>query len=310
MSMVVAGLVGGAASVVTGIIGMGDARSAQRAAAARAAAIQKQLDTLEQNRQAVINPYSGVKDLSTMAKDLSGMISNPYANLGVATQAAKFEAEQIDLSLANTLDTLRETGSSAGGATALAMAALKSKQGISASIEQQEAQNEKLRAQGEQQLQQLKMSEAQRLQGIQISEGQRMQEAGAAGKAFMFQTQEQRDIAKLNRLSSQLGGAQTQQMQAGADYTGALTGMVGGLTSMAGSFMNAWGNANRTSGTNQANEELLGGNNAGKGVNSLTASGLYYNEPLVPQSQLPGIYPQAPTGYVEPFENNNSFYPR
>ena len=28
--------------------------------------------------------------LSGMAKDLSGMVSNPYANLGVATQAAEY----------------------------------------------------------------------------------------------------------------------------------------------------------------------------------------------------------------------------
>ena len=42
----------------------------------------------------------------------------------------------------------------AGGATALAQAAAQSKQGISASIEQQETQNQKLRAQGEQTLQQ------------------------------------------------------------------------------------------------------------------------------------------------------------
>ena len=308
--LLIAGLVGAGSSVISGIMGMSSARDAERAAAARAAAVQKEIDSLEQSRQAIINPYAGFRDTSSMAKDLSGMISNPYANLGVATQSAKFEAEQIDLSLANTLDTLRETGSSAGGATALAMAALKSKQGISANLEQQEAQNEKLRAQGEQQLQQLKMAEAQRLQTIQISEAQRLQQAQAAGKEFMFGAQEQRDISKLNRLSAQLGGYQTQQMQAGADYTGALTGMVGGLTSIAGSALNAYGNINRVSGETQANNELLGGGNAGKGINSLTASGLYYNEPLVPQSQLPGIYPQAPTGYIEPFENNNSFYPR
>ena len=258
--LLVAGLVGAGSSVISGIMGMSAARAAERAAAARAAAVQAQLDSLERSRQAIINPYSGVTDLSSMAKDLSSMVSNPYANLGVATQAAKFEAEQIDLSLANTLDTLRETGSSAGGATALAMAALKSKQGISANLEQQEAQNEKLRAQGEQQLQQLKMAEAQRLQGIRISEGQRMQQAQAAGKEFMFGAQEQRDISKLNRLSGQLGGYQAQQMQAGADYTGALTGMTGGLVSIAGSALNAYGNINRPSGTTQANNELLGNN--------------------------------------------------
>ena len=256
MSMVVAGIVGGAASVVTGIIGMGDARAAQRAAAAKAAAMQAEIDSLERSRQAVINPYEGMKNVSNLAKDLSGMISNPYATLGVATQAAKFEAEQIDLSLANTLDTLRETGSSAGGATALAMAALKSKQGISANLEKQEADNEKLRAQGEQQMDQLKMAEAQRTQNIQISEAQRMQEAEASGKAYMFNAQETRDVAKLNRLSAQLGGYQTQQMQAGADYTGALTGMAGGLVSIAGSAMNAYGNANRESGEDKANNQF------------------------------------------------------
>ena len=57
--------------------------------------------------------------MSSLAKDLSGTLSNPYANLGVATNAAKFEAEQIDVSLANTLDTLKDTGAGAGGATAL-----------------------------------------------------------------------------------------------------------------------------------------------------------------------------------------------
>jgi len=259
MSMVVAGIVGGvgaAGSIVSGIIGMGSARAAQRAAAQRAAAINAEINSLEKSRQAIINPYEDVENVSNLAKDLSGMISNPYASLGVATQSAKFEAEQIDLSLANTLDTLRETGASAGGATALAMAALKSKQGISANLEQQEAQNEKLRAQGEQQMEQLKMAEAQRLQNIQISEAQRMQQAEAAGKQFVFGAQESRDVAKLNRLSAQLGGYQTQQMQAGADYTGALTGMVGGLASMAGSFMNAYGNYNRADGATQANNQF------------------------------------------------------
>jgi len=135
------------------------------------------------------------------------MISNPYANLGVATQASKFEAEQIDMSLANTLDTLKETGASAGGATALAQAALKSKQGISANIEQQEASNEKLRAQGEQQMEQMQMAEAQRIQGVQISEGQRMQQAGAAGKQFVFGATEAREQQKIERVAGQLSGA-------------------------------------------------------------------------------------------------------
>ena len=141
---------------------------------------QDKLDKLLQNRQEIINPYENVTDLS-------GMVSNPFANLQVATTAAEMQAEQADISLANTLDLLRATGSGAGGATALAQASLRGKQGIAATIEQQEVQNERLRAQGEQQAQMARMSEMQRLQ-----------QADVAGKQFMFQTQEERDMQKLN----------------------------------------------------------------------------------------------------------------
>ena len=94
--------------------------------------LEGKLDSLEKSRQAITNPYAGVTDISSMAKDLSGMVSNPYASLGVATQAAEMQIEEADIALANTLDTLRATGASAGGATALAQAALQSKKGVSA----------------------------------------------------------------------------------------------------------------------------------------------------------------------------------
>ena len=97
------------------------------------------LNSLEKNRQAIINPYDGIVDLG-------GMISNPFANLSVATAAAEMQIEEADISLANTLDTIRQTGGGAGGATALAQAALKSKKGVSASIEAQEKTNEDKRA--------------------------------------------------------------------------------------------------------------------------------------------------------------------
>mgnify|MGYP003632361587 FL=1 len=76
-------------------------------------------------------------------------LTNPYASLGVATQAAEIQIEQTDIALANTLDTIRATGGGAGGATALAQAALQSKKGVSATIEKQEAENERMRAEGE-----------------------------------------------------------------------------------------------------------------------------------------------------------------
>jgi len=71
-----------------------------------------EVKALKENRQAIIDP-------STALEDLSGTFSNPYANLGVATKAAEMQMEQTDAALANTLDTLRATGSGAGGATHL-----------------------------------------------------------------------------------------------------------------------------------------------------------------------------------------------
>ena len=234
-------LVSAGANIIGGIMGMGSADRAAEAARREKAKLQAELNSLENSRQAIINPYETTKDVSGLAKNLSGMISNPYANLGVATQAAKMQAEEADMSLANTLDTLKETGSSAGGATALAQAALKSKQGISANIEQQEAANEKLKAQGEADMERMKMAEAQRIQGVQISEAQRIQGAEAAGKQFMFGAKENREQQKIDRVAAQLGGATAQEGQANANYTSALTGMIGGIASTAGSYMSAIG---------------------------------------------------------------------
>mgnify|MGYP007090094326 CR=1 FL=1 len=235
MSMVVVGAIGAVGTIASGLIGAGAAKKRERAAAAEKARLSAELATLENSRQAIINPYATTRDMSSIAKDLSGTLSNPYANLGVATNAAKFEAEQIDVSLANTLDTLKETGAGAGGATALAQAALKAKQGISSSIESQEAQNEKLKAQGEQQLQEQKMAELQWILNVLLSEAQIVHAAEAAGKQFMFAAQENREQQKIDRVAGQLGIAGAQQMQAQADRTGAITGMVSGLASIEGS---------------------------------------------------------------------------
>lgn len=241
MTMVAAGVaIGGAAlNVIGGIFGASSAKKAQRAAEAKQKQLQAELNSLEKQRQGIINPFANTKDLSGLAKDTSSMASNQFANLGVAVKASQMQIEQADISLANTLDTLRETGNSAGGATALAQAALKSKQGVVADIEKQESENEKLRAQGEQQLQQVKMSEAQRLQSVQISEGQRMQTAEAQGAEFMFNTRENREQQKLDRVSAQLTGAQAQAAQARSDRAGAISSAIGGISSVAGAYMGA-----------------------------------------------------------------------
>jgi len=145
---------------------------------------QTALDNIEKNRQQIVNPYANV--------------TNPFANMQVATKAAEMQAEQTDIALANTLDSLRETGG--GGATALAQAALRSKQDISSDIQKQEVENQRLYAQGQQQ----------------------MEVAKAKGEAFAFQAQEMRDVRDINRLQQNIDIAQ--QQRAAGISTAALAG--------------------------------------------------------------------------------------
>ena len=147
-----------AAKIVPAVINFNQSRKAKK----RQAEYLDEMKTIKESRQAPINAYANV--------------TNPYANMQVATKAAEMQSEQADIALANTLDSLRETG--AGGATALAQAALKSKQGVSAEIQKQEVKNQQLMAQGEQRMQQLK----------------------ASGANLAFQAQEKRDLTDLDRL--------------------------------------------------------------------------------------------------------------
>ena len=128
------------AKILPAVIGIGQSNKAKKKQAEYLA----EMKTIKESRQAPMNPYANV--------------TNPYANMQVATKAAEMQSEQADIALANTLDALRETG--AGGATALAQAALKSKQGVSAEIQKQEVKNQQLFAQGEQKMQQLKAAGA------------------------------------------------------------------------------------------------------------------------------------------------------
>ena len=227
-------IIGAAANIVGSLFGSSKAKKAARRAAAERRRLQKKLDGLEKSRQQIINPYGGVTDLSSLAKDLSSQISNPFANLSVATGAAEMQIEQSDIALANTLDTLRATGAGAGGATALAQAALQSKQSVAASIESQEAQNEKLRAEGEQQMQQAKLQEQARIQDIQIGEGVRVQGLKGQGESIRMQMQENREQDQIDYVRGQLSGAAQAQAKAEADRTSGIMGAIGGLGSLAG----------------------------------------------------------------------------
>ena len=239
--IVTAAVIGGVATVGATAIGAISAGKQAKRAGREKARLEDKLKTLENKRQPIINPYAGVTDLSGMITDLSGMVSNPYANLGVATKAAEIEIEEADIALANTLDTLRATGASAGGATALAQAALQSKKGVSASIEQQEAQNEKLRAQGEDNLQRLQMAEAQRVQSGLFGEAQRMQDVDVKGKTFVYSEKERRETEQLNRVQALITSQQQAQLAARQNQASIIAGGVGALGNIAGSYMGALG---------------------------------------------------------------------
>jgi len=219
MSVVAIGIGTAAMSIGGGIFGASAARRARRRAERKAKKLEGKLRSLEANRQQIINPYAGVTNLSAM-------LSNPFEKLSVATKATEIQMEQTDIALANTLDTLRATGASAGGATALAQAALQSKRGVAADIERQEVNNEQQRAAGEQRLMQQKMSEEQRIQ-----------QAGVAGKQFVFGAREQREMQQLDRVSNQISALRGQAAAAQRDQTAAMTGMFGSLASIGGSMM-------------------------------------------------------------------------
>jgi len=204
-------IIGGVSSLI-GAYGASKQRSQARAQMRDA---ELKLKSLEANRQEIINPYEGIKDLSSM-------ITNPFANLQVATKAAEMQAQQSDISLASTLDTIRATGAGSSGATALAQAALQSKQSIAASIEQQEARNTELRAKGEQQMQQIKMQEAARLQ-----------QADVAGKGFVFSATENRQMQQINRAQAQLENAQAAAAAASNARSSALGGLFGSVAGAA-----------------------------------------------------------------------------
>lgn len=201
--------IAGIAQGVSSLIGAFSAGKQKREARRAAAQYERDLARLEANRQQITNPYANMEDLT-------GMVTNPFANLQVATGAAQMQAAETDISLASTLDTLRATGTAGGGATALAQAAARSKQGIAASIEQQEARNAQLRAQGQQQMEQM-----------QLQSEMRRQQLMGAGELSRIQMQETREMGQLDRAAGLLDRSRMQEASARQAQNQAIGGLIG-----------------------------------------------------------------------------------
>ena len=233
MGIVTAAIIGASVAVAGSAVGAISAHQGKQRAKGQMMTAQRELEELELNRQDVINPYEGVTNLSDMVSDVSNMASNPFANLSVSTAAAEMQVEEADIALANTLDTLRATGASAGGATALARMALESKKGVAASIEQQESQNQQYRARGEERLQGIEMTEAKRVQNVGLSQAEKVQKADVEGAIYEFETQESRTEQQLNRKQGQIDNA-SQRMQSANAAKGAAIG--GGISAVGNIF--------------------------------------------------------------------------
>ena len=164
------------------------------------------------------NPYDNMQN---QFEDLS----NPYANLTVATEAFKMQAEQADQALANSLDIMMETGQAAGGATALAQAALQSKRGIAASINAQEAQNNKMRAEGQASVEKAKAQGAANLQQLMGQADMTVQKDAIAFKE-----------KQMDRASTLADNAMQNAADARGSRIKAITGMGDSMMQAAGSF--------------------------------------------------------------------------
>ena len=196
MGGLIAGAVSAVAGATTGAIAAHKAGKAAKEQTRIANAAQEQLDAMTASRPEFTNPYANLKNQFEN-------LDNPYANLTVSTEAFKMQAEQADMALANSLDVMMETGMGAGGATALAQAALQSKKSVAADIEQQEKANDNKRVEGEKQLQNQLVSEEQRMQGLD-----------AAGKSFVYNETERREQMQLDRVSNQIAALRGQESQA------------------------------------------------------------------------------------------------
>lgn len=195
-SIVVAGAIVAGVAALAGATTAGVQASknnkASRMEKAKARRLQQQMERFEQERQPVINQADSIRAMK-------GQVFNEAANLGVAMQATNLQMAETDKALANTLDTIAAMGEGAGNATALAQMAASSKAEVSAGIEMQELENQKLRVAGEAKRQQTLLA---------------LEQTALAEEVSAWDRQEGRDVAKLNRLS----GLEDRAMQAGVAY--------------------------------------------------------------------------------------------
>ena len=213
--LIVAG-VAATVSLVAGAVTKVQADKDSKAAMNKANRAERKLSALENSRQEILNQGEKIRGMKSQ-------VFNPYANVAVAMKGTELQIEQTDEALANTLDTINQSGTGAGGATALARMAAKGKAQIGASIENQEAQNQKLRMQGE---------------ATMIGQKMNLEQAALGAEEAAYGRQETRDVAQLNRLAAQ---QQNYEQQAMALKQAGNEAMMAGVSSASGTMSSAGG---------------------------------------------------------------------
>mgnify|MGYP003629151538 CR=1 FL=1 len=74
-----------------------------------------------------------------------------------------------------------------------------------------------------------------------VSAKQRIQNAQAQGQQFMFGARENREMQQLDRVATQLSGAEARKRQAAADRTSIMTTAIGGVVGGLGDFAEGGG---------------------------------------------------------------------
>ena len=210
MALPIGAIIGGATQIAGSLIGGG-----KRRAEARAAARQKQQDLQSFRDFTFTNPYQGME--------------NVFEDATINQQAAQFQAQQTDQALAQALQSAAMTGGGAGGAQAIVDAALRSKQGISQSIAEQEQAIQSRMLEQESAL-----MEAQAERGIDI-ERQRFTQAeqnlklSAARDATARQARQQATRGLLSGLGSFAGGVGSAlaSMEDGTGFKGFMNSALG-----------------------------------------------------------------------------------
>ena len=147
---------------------------------------------------------AGTTNVGGLLRGANTGLTNTMANLQVSTAAAEMQDRKTDRALAASQDLAAQAGTGGGGATALAAQAAESKSGITASIDQQVKQNERLRAQGESELQRSQLSQQNLASKFDL--GQQQFNIGQENQAAQFGAQAANQAAQF--------GAQAQNQAA------------------------------------------------------------------------------------------------